>query len=129
MFSLIVAIIVIVLVVAVAYASVYFGGSAFTDNSAKAQAATYANGAAQIDGAIRMYQNDNNGALPSSISQLVPNYLAAAPQGSWSFQNNYVVATGVSYNACLAANQAAGISTVPNCSDPSINPATPCCAS
>jgi outer membrane PBP1 activator LpoA protein len=52
MFNLIITIISIALVVAMAAAAVYYGGTAFTQGTAKANAATLVTQAQQINGAI-----------------------------------------------------------------------------
>lgn len=80
MFSLIITIISIVLVAALALATIYYGGSAFTGGSAKAAASTVVSQAQQISGAITLSQNDNGGAFPADVAALVSgNYLQAAP--------------------------------------------------
>lgn len=79
MFNLIITIISIALVVAMAAAAVYYGGTAFTQGTAKANAATLVTQAQQINGAITLYKNDNGGTAPAVIADLVPDYLQNAP--------------------------------------------------
>jgi hypothetical protein len=126
MFNLISAIITILLVAIVAIAGIYFGGNAFNNNNIKGQVATYNAQAAQIDGAVKLYEDANNGAVPATIQDLVPSYLASVPVGNWAFTNDYVVNSGVSHDACLAANQSVGVSSIPTCATAS--PTTPCCS-
>jgi hypothetical protein len=77
MFSLIITIISIALVAALALATLYFGGDAFNQGSAKASASTLVNQASQINGANTLYFLDNQAY--SDMSGLVPNFLAATP--------------------------------------------------
>lgn len=79
MFNLIITIISIALVVAMAAAAVYYGGSAFTQGTAKANAATLVTQAQQINGAITLYKNDNGGTAPLVMADLVDDYLQNAP--------------------------------------------------
>ena len=60
MFSLIITIISIALVAALSLATLYFGGDAFNQGSAKAAAATIVNQASQINGANTLHYLDNN---------------------------------------------------------------------
>jgi hypothetical protein len=93
MFQLIVTIISIALIVALALASIFYGGSAFTNSAAKTAEAALVNGGQQIAGASILYQNDNAGAY-AKIADLVAGngvttYLQSSPSlpsgltGSW----------------------------------------------
>jgi type II secretory pathway pseudopilin PulG len=88
MFQLIVAVISIALVAALAIASIFYGGEAFTKSSEKANVTALINQAQQISGAYQLYKTDfGNGA--SDVDALVTGkYLAAAPNPS-------KIATGV----------------------------------
>lgn len=86
MFQLIVAVISIALVAALAIASIFYGGDAFTKSSTKAQVTTLINQGQQIAGAAALYKTDN-GASPATVATLVPNYLAAAPTGTKNTDN------------------------------------------
>lgn len=81
MFQLIVAVISIALVAALAIASIFYGGDAFTKSSEKANVTALINQAQQISGAYQLYKTDN-GAAPTAIGDLtagtVP-YLASIP--------------------------------------------------
>lgn len=80
MFQLIVAIISIALIAALAAASIFYGGSAFTDSSLKANVTTLVNGGQQISGAQAIYKTDNAGAPQTDIALLADGtYLAAVP--------------------------------------------------
>jgi hypothetical protein len=85
MFQLIVTIISIALIVALALASIFYGGSAFTNSAAKTAEAALVNGGQQIAGAAVLYRNDNAGANVTSISSLTSansygvTYLQAVP--------------------------------------------------
>lgn len=96
MFQLIVAIISIALIAALAAASIFYGGSAFTDSSLKANVTTLVNGGQQISGAQAIYKTDNAGAPALLLSDLTLDgeYLAAAPtpaniaSGPWSLSTD-----------------------------------------
>ena len=84
MFSLIITIISIALVAALALATLYFGGDAFNQGSAKAAAATIVNQASQINGANTLYfldeQSYANGDETALTTALVDNdYLSSLP--------------------------------------------------
>lgn len=83
MFQLIVAVISIALVAALAIASIYYGGSAFSKSSLRANVVTLVNGGQQIAGAQALYRTDF-GADAGSMSQLTTpvngvTYLASVP--------------------------------------------------
>lgn len=85
MFQLIVAVISIALIAALAIASIFYGGDAFTKSSTKAQVTTLINQGQQIAGAAALYKTDGgfiaNGE--AAVTQLVTDgYLAAVPAGN-----------------------------------------------
>lgn len=90
MFQLIVAVISIALVAALAIASIFYGGEAFTRSSEKANVTALVNQAQQISGAYALYKTDV-GAPPAAVTNLSPSYLAALPtpskvaDGAWAF--------------------------------------------
>lgn len=117
MFSLIITIISIALVAALAVASVYYGGAAFSQGSAKASASTLVNAAQQIAGANTLYANDNGGTFATDIGALTPTYLSAVPsvkaeladpdttQPGWRISGNNVVTFDLNDNATEVADQ------------------------
>lgn len=126
MFSLIITIISIALVAALALATLYFGGDAFNQGSAKAAASTLVNQASQISGANTLYFLDNQ--TYGTVSDLTANdgeYLASAPNpgeagddysvdtdGSGvSGSSGGVISTNVSVAVCEAVNKQAGMDT------------------
>lgn len=98
MFSLIISIIAIALVVALAGASLYYGGDAFSQGSARAQASTFVNQGQQVAAAHTLYKNDEGGSAlvvdadqgiaSVSLAALVTGgYLASvpsAPSDEWN---------------------------------------------
>lgn len=101
MFQLIVAVISIALVAALALASIFYGGEAFTRGQLKAQVATMINQAQQISGANTLYKTDNGGVNVDDITKLVTEvdgfaYLAAAPEGPSKITETSVWELGVS---------------------------------
>lgn len=79
MFSLIVTIISIALVAAVAVATIYYGGPAFNQGKAGADAAKVMTQSQQILGAATLFSSDN-GRWPLNVEELVATrYLGAAP--------------------------------------------------
>lgn len=93
MFQLIVAVISIALVAALAIASIFYGGDAFTKSSEKAVVTTLINQGQQIAGAAALYKTDNGVAAPAGEitvgHALVGDYLAAAPSGSKVTSGNW----------------------------------------
>lgn len=84
MFALIISIIAIALVVALAGATLYYGGDAFTQGNARSTAAALVNQGQQISGAWTVYEADHGGASPAALDDLAPvggelKYLAAIP--------------------------------------------------
>ena len=81
MFTLIITIIAIALVAALAVASLYYGGSAFTQGTAKAEASALVAQAQQISAANDLFANDNAGSFATATTDLTSNgYLSAWPQ-------------------------------------------------
>jgi hypothetical protein len=115
MFALIITIISIALVAALAIASVYYGGNAFTQGSAQAQASTIINQAQQIGAGVTLFENNNGGSAPASVSALTPTYLQAVPTPPESAYGSYTLATNAtqvtvgvsSTNVCLSILQSA----------------------
>ena len=121
MFSLIITIISIALVAALALATLYFGGDAFNQGSAKASAATVVNQAQQISGANTLHFLDKQ--VYGTVADLTVDgkYLASAPNpgalegadANIGYQVN--TATGVitldlaSQAVCDAVNEQAGV--------------------
>lgn len=118
MFSLIITIISIALVAALAIASIYYGGSAFSQGSAKAAASTVVSQAQQVSAANVLYANDNSGSNAAGVATLVTdNYLASAPNmpstigpNSLDLSGSAVTTTGiVNKNVCDAINKQVGL--------------------
>lgn len=134
MFSLIITIVSIALVAALAVATIYYGGDAFNRNGQKAAVAKVMTTGSQISGAVEAYKAQK-GTAPASIDELVTaNFLSAVPAGSWTFANNYIVASSVNEEQCAEANRQLGIKDangnglVPGCGDASVNGITACCS-
>lgn len=80
MFQLIVAVISIALVAALALASIFYGGEAFTRSQLKAQVTTMINQAQQLSGAQTLYKTDKGG-LEADTPEILKTegYLAVVP--------------------------------------------------
>lgn len=94
MFNLIVAVISIALIAAMAAASIFYGGEAFGEGTAKAQASTLVNNGQQISGAQQLYMIDNSGNRAAAIASLTGTYLQALPNapstvvtGNWEIDS------------------------------------------
>lgn len=132
MFSLIITIIAIVLVIGLAIATVYYGGSSFTQGKTNAEAARAVNEGQQIEAAISLYKTHHSGQLPTGLSALTQGdatYLKSVPSGKWEFQDDYVVDTSMKEETCLKANTMLGydMTEVPLCSDATYAGKTICC--
>lgn len=101
MFQLIVAVISIALIAALAIASIFYGGDAFTKSSEKANVTTLINQGQQIAGAAALYKTDNAG-FPAAIADLndtsagAVTYLSNVPEGNkiaqgWTIEGSYAV--------------------------------------
>lgn len=83
MFNLIITIISIALVAVLAIATIYYGGSAFTQGSAKAKASTLVAHAQQITAANTLYANDHGGGFAADTDALqTSSYLTAVPKSA-----------------------------------------------
>ncbi|WP_187628597.1 hypothetical protein [Paraburkholderia sp. UCT31] len=125
MFSLIITIISIALVALLALATLYYGGSAFSQGSAKAAASTVVSQAQQIAGANTLFANDNAGTFAATTAALqtgsylstVPTPPAAAATGAWAIAgaaaNNVTLSLNGSgaQSICTAILKNAGLST------------------
>ncbi len=78
MFSLVITLIAIALVVALALATVYFGGAAMQRGADAARATQLVNQSTQLMGALDLFQADH-GRWPDSLQELVPDYLVEIP--------------------------------------------------
>lgn len=81
MFSLIITIIAIALVIGLTVSTLFYGGTAFTQNSAKSLAAALVSQGQQIAGANTLYGNDKGGAFAGTdpTALVTASYLAAVP--------------------------------------------------
>ena len=115
MFSLIITIISIALVAALAVASIYYGGNAFTKGGDSAKAAQYINEGQQISGAVTLANAD--AAVHAAQADLVTGqYLTQvisdySTDTSGSFVSTPSVAGAVSASVCDAVNKKAGLTS------------------
>lgn len=135
MFSLVITVISIALAAALVLGSLYYGGSAWSDGSIKANATAVVNQAQQIAGAMTLYAVNNSGAEPGAASgktyfeELVDeNYLQGTPQApkidgtnmnAWviDYTNSTITLPDVmNVKVCAAINKNAG--------DPAVDEAT-----
>jgi len=108
MFSLIITIISIALVAALALATLYYGGSAFSQGSAKANASSIIEQAQQIAGANTLYANNvGGGSYATGISTLIAtqsdgsvylNAQPAPPAGAVTAGVGYTLGSAVTQN-------------------------------
>lgn len=96
MFQLIVAVISIALIAALAIASIFYGGDAFTKSSEKANVTTLVNQAQQISGAAALYKTENGVSVAAGIVDNVnplvdEGFLAQAPQGNKVAPGNWTI--------------------------------------
>ena len=101
MFSLIITIISIALVAAIAVATLYYGGSQFSQGTAKAQADQIISGAQQIAGANTLYANNVGGGKydGSGVSDLVTQgFLSATPTVATSVGGSFSLQGGTASN-------------------------------
>lgn len=114
MFSLIITIISIALVAALALATIYYGGSAFTKGGDSAKAAQLINEGQQLQGARTLAIADNKLSTVSTVAGLqTQNYLSQLPAG-WVTTTDVTPASGEFVSAaqsdavCAAVNAKSG---------------------
>jgi len=121
MFNLIISIIAIALVVALAGASLYYGGDAFSEGSSKAKASAFVNQAQQIQAAATLFKTQEGGS-PADIQALLDrDYMASNPvtavptTAGWEIEGDYVAArsavsgtadAGITLDICEKINEA-----------------------
>lgn len=130
MFSLIIVIISIALVAAIAIATLWYGGTQFSQGQNKAIAARVLNEGSQLLGATRIYQADHGNALPNSVQDLVnAEYLRNIEglQTEWSMTTDYFVTSSVPYELCQEINRQIGVDSVPSCEDAGAIGRSLCC--
>lgn len=130
MFSLIITIISIALVAALALATIYYGGTAFSRGNDGATAARLINEGQQINGAVTMYLADVAGNSVATgvvagadsivqVSELAPAYLSQVPSSfatpaattAAAAAGNIQVAS--TSGVCAEVNKRAGVTTAP----------------
>lgn len=132
MFTLILSLVSIALVACLAIASLYYGGSVFSEGAVSAHASQLLAEANQIQGAVQMFVSDH-GRNPSGPAELVAGgeYLKSLP-ASWGGGPSYLATTptssSVSLDSCRLFNERRlGISTIPSCTDPLYIDKVVCC--
>lgn len=130
MFSLIITLISTALVVALSVATVYYGGSVFTEYGKNAHATRLLNEASQLEIAMQLYRADHSGEAPDSLAALIQDnkYLKGlAP--TWVDNLSYVTTQGTDIpdEVCLEFNNKKGVPYIPSCTDPSYLQTVICC--
>jgi hypothetical protein len=104
MFSLIISIIAIALVAALALASIYYGGDAFQEGTAKAEASTVINQGQQVQAAVTMAEIDEVVVADGALTELTTgNYLKEIPQvrsAAWTKSGANVLVDVVNAEVC-----------------------------
>lgn len=111
MFSVIIVVISIALVALVALATMYFGGDTFLQGKPESEAARYINEGQQVSAAIRLYQAENHGELPSDLrADLVGHYLKDMPESgaNWNIASDAIVKAVENAETCETVNKRAG---------------------
>lgn len=140
MFNLIVAVISIALIAAMAAASIFYGGEAFSESTAQAQASTLVNNGQQISGAQQLYMIDNSGVRAAAMTDLTTNnYLQAVPTppasvvdtGTWAIAGagelaviDLVAANATAVCASIAEQGGLGSGTVASAGAPAASDLT-----
>lgn len=110
MFSLIITIISIALVAALALATIYYGGDAFTKGGDAAKAAQFINEGQQLQGALtlRTVQEPTAVALvDGSVGTQLAGYLAQAP-ANWAVDGSAFTVVAGSPSVCAEVNAKSG---------------------
>lgn len=126
MSNLIITLISIALIGLVSLSVLFFGGDEFRRGSEDAQVARYLNESNQIAGAVRYYQAENGGELPTDLeADLVSHYLTEMPRSGedWGIGENVLVKSVSNANMCERINTRAGFDdpTPKQCDDSSLS--------
>lgn len=97
MFSLIITIISIALIAALAAATIYYGGDAFSKGTLKADASTLINQGQQVAGAMTLYSVDKSQDAADVTALVTDGYLQANP-GSWDVLEGTSGLVSIAYN-------------------------------
>lgn len=127
MFSLLATLIAIVLVGLLAIATVYYGGSTFTDARMSADATALINQGQQVRAAVDMHKQQYRVGVDSLEELVDKKFLTALPASQWTSTGGYAVSQVGDSNLCLEANKKMGVNGIPNCEDPRISNLTVCC--
>lgn len=127
MFQLMVAVVAILLLAVMIIASIWFGGSVFSESKQRALYAEYVNSAAQIDGAINLYYQEN-ATYPAGEDEVFLNnlvsagYLNGVPNGQWKVSRELLYKSIADLNVCEIINRMSGqdtsVTQCPACGDP-----------
>lgn len=118
MFQLIVAVVGIMLIAIIALSAIYFGGSAHTEASVRAEYAGNMNAAAQIESAMQLYFQEHGHAPPGEdevlLNHLVEKkYLKSIPDGDWTVRSDAMFKAlplnDRSLEHCVSINRVAGL--------------------
>ena len=102
MFSLIISIIAIALVAALAGASVYYGGTAFSKGTSDAEASKFKSNGLQVAGAVTLAKAAGDWDATKVLADITPSYLAELPDGlSEITAGDAYVTADVSVDACV----------------------------
>lgn len=134
MFSLIITVISIASVIALAAATVYYGGNSLNRGTNSATNSKLLSQGQQLTAALSLYQADH-GSYPAGTSSDVQaalmsgNYLASMPDTNWVFNNGSVSISpsSLTSSSCLTLNQSLGVNSIPSCSDPAYQSMAICC--
>lgn len=127
MTALVVTIIALLLVGAIAAATVYYGGSSFTDARRTADATRLINEGQQVRAAVDMHKQRYHTGVNDLEELVTKEFLNAVPPSSWTSVNGYAISTVSDKEMCLEANRKMGVNGIPNCADPRIANNTLCC--
>lgn len=127
MFSLVIAILSILLVVALAIATVYYGGKAFNKGDTRVAQAQAMNAGTQISAAAALHYAREGVYAPDIQVLLDTRYLTSNPMEGWSSFKDTAYINDVSKEWCLGINKHYNVTKTPLCSDPAIVGKTVCC--
>lgn len=119
MFQLIVAVVSIVLIGVLCIAAIWFGGEVFAESKQRSMYAEHVNAAAQIDGALHLYYQENgifpikSGGQPAEHQELINllvagKYLNSSPKGDWKVTYDQLYKPVDSVEQCETLNKVAG---------------------
>ena len=119
--TLITVVVSLALLAILSFSALSYVGDSFTKAGSSAESAKLLAQSEQVAAAVQLYMFDHAGVMPSSMNDLIGDYLKSEPaQVTWSFVEGGIATEDVSEDACLNYNSKVGVDSIPASDDSSI---------